>query len=61
MRRAWLGVPVGELEEPRGTHQAEQMGTELFLIDFVPPENQVHRCPAAQHARWRGESKCRWE
>ena len=59
--RAWPGVPVGKLEEPRGTHQAKEMGIELFLIDFLPPENQVHRCLATEHTRWRGESKCRRE
>ena len=42
---------------PRGTHHTESMGTYPKVQLLEPTDVWVSICLAAQHARWRGESK----
>lgn len=51
---AWRKVKGGSL---RGAHHTERMGTHPKVQLLGPTDVRVGICLAAQHARWRGESK----
>lgn len=54
---AGLGYQGKAGGSPRGTHQAILMGADAVILALLPINIWVSVCPAAQHARCRGESK----